>query len=104
MASEILPTTSATLLQIWTARVSEQGATDPAATQAKPAEAPTETRPTHRDNVVVEHDKLAGRYVQTFIDVETEKVVRQYPAEAQLAFARALGAYLKLLSEQEIRG
>jgi uncharacterized FlaG/YvyC family protein len=73
--------------------------TEPKEAEPKAPEAQVEAP---KESMVVERDKLAGRYVQTFFDVETHSVVRQYPAEAQLVFARAMNAYLKLLAEQKL--
>lgn len=50
-------------------------------------------------HLVVERDAAAGRFVQTWLDDQTLEVERRYPSEAQLAYSRAVGAYLKALSE-----
>jgi uncharacterized FlaG/YvyC family protein len=47
------------------------------------------------EEVRIALDEEARRYVRQVIDPETNQVVRSYPAEGQLAFARAISAYLK---------
>ena len=44
-------------------------------------------------------DADAGWFVQTVTDSTTEETVRRYPSEQQLAFSRAVGAYLRALIE-----
>lgn len=51
------------------------------------------------ERLVVEKDQAAGRFVQTWLDGQTLEVERRYPNEAQLAYSRAVGAYLRALSE-----
>ena len=48
-------------------------------------------------DLVVEIDAASGRFVQTLRDGETEEVLRQWPNEGQLAFARGVRAYLAAL-------
>lgn len=40
-------------------------------------------------------DASAGRFVQTLTDANTEEMVRRYPSESQLAYSRAVMAYLR---------
>jgi uncharacterized FlaG/YvyC family protein len=40
-------------------------------------------------------DADAGRFVQTLTDVSTAETLRRYPSESQLAYARAVMAYLR---------
>jgi hypothetical protein len=47
--------------------------------------------------LVVEIDQASGRFVQTLLDSETDEVLRQWPNEGQLAFARGVRAYLAAL-------
>lgn len=44
-------------------------------------------------------DADAGWFVQTVTDSVTEETVRRYPSEQQLAFSRAVTAYLRALIE-----
>jgi hypothetical protein len=48
-------------------------------------------------DLVVEIDAAAGRFVQKLLDHETEEMLRQWPSERQLAFARGVRAYLAAL-------
>lgn len=47
------------------------------------------------DKLLVRLDESAQRFVQTLTDVTTAETVRRYPSEAQLAYARAVMAYLR---------
>lgn len=49
--------------------------------------------------LLVELDKDAGRFVQILSDVSTHEVLRQYPSESQLAYSRAVVAYMRALVE-----
>lgn len=51
------------------------------------------------DQLVVEKDEAAGRFVQTRIDPATTETVLRYPSETQLAFSRAVAAYNRAQSE-----
>lgn len=42
----------------------------------------------------IELDREAGRFVQTLTDPNTSEILRRFPYESQLAFARAVGAYM----------
>ncbi|HVZ99078.1 MAG TPA: hypothetical protein VG841_02050 [Caulobacterales bacterium] len=48
--------------------------------------------------LLIEIDKVSGRFVNTLLDPESEQVLRQYPSDAQLAFSRAVEVYLKAMS------
>jgi hypothetical protein len=50
------------------------------------------------DALSVQLDKNAGRFVQTITDPDTSDVVLRYPSESQLAYSRAVMAYLRTLS------
>lgn len=52
--------------------------------------------PVSTDLTILE-DADSGRFVQTFSDLQSDKIVRQYPNETMLAFARAIAAYVKAL-------
>ena len=54
---------------------------------------------TGRVSAVVELDKDAGRFVQILTDISTDEVLRQYPSESQLAYSRAVVAYMRALIE-----
>jgi hypothetical protein len=47
------------------------------------------------DSLQVRLDDNAQRFVQTLIDSNTGEMLRRYPSEAQLAYARAVMAYLR---------
>jgi hypothetical protein len=47
------------------------------------------------DQLVVQLDKKAGRFVQTLTDAETQETKLRYPSESQLAYSRAVMAYLR---------
>ncbi|MBL8551844.1 MAG: hypothetical protein JNJ73_17790 [Hyphomonadaceae bacterium] len=47
--------------------------------------------------LVVEIDHASGRFVRTLRDGETDEVLRRWPNEGQLAFARGVRAYLAAL-------
>lgn len=49
------------------------------------------------DNVHVHLDAEAGRFVSTLTDTSTEEMLRRYPSESQLAYSRAVMAYLRAL-------
>jgi hypothetical protein len=50
------------------------------------------------DNTHVSLDENAGRFVQVLTDSETNETLRSYPSEAQLAYSRAVMAYLRAMS------
>lgn len=45
-------------------------------------------------NLRIELDHEAGRFVQTLTDPGTMEVLRRFPYESQLAYARAVTAYM----------
>lgn len=47
------------------------------------------------DKLLVRLDQEAGRFVQTLSDANTNETLRRYPSEAQLAYSRAVMAYLR---------
>jgi hypothetical protein len=47
------------------------------------------------DKVLVRLDADAQRFVATVTDSSTAEMLRRYPSEAQLAYARAVMAYLR---------
>lgn len=71
--------------------------TGPAAkAEKRPAEqvaAPANDVSAHK--LSVELDRDAGRFVQVITDETTSETVRRYPSESQLAYSRAVMAYLR---------
>jgi hypothetical protein len=47
------------------------------------------------DRVLVRLDADAQRFVATLTDSTTAEMLRRYPSEAQLAYSRAVMAYLR---------
>jgi hypothetical protein len=47
------------------------------------------------DKVAVSLDADAQRFVSTLTDTSTSEMLRRYPSESQLAYARAVMAYLR---------
>jgi len=47
------------------------------------------------DKLVVQLDATAQRFVQTLTDADTDETVLRYPSESQLAYSRAVMAYLR---------
>lgn len=43
-------------------------------------------------------DESSQRFVQTLTDADTQETLRRYPSEAQLAYSRAVMAYLRTLA------
>jgi hypothetical protein len=50
------------------------------------------------DKLLVRLDPDAGRFVQTMTDANTDETVLRYPNDTQLAYARAVMAYMKAFS------
>jgi hypothetical protein len=51
-------------------------------------------------HLLVRIDAEAGRFVHTMTDPATQETRWRYPSEAQLAYSRAVGAYMRALSGQ----
>lgn len=47
------------------------------------------------DKVAVWLDPEAQRFVSTLTDTSTSEMLRRYPSESQLAYSRAVMAYLR---------
>jgi hypothetical protein len=47
------------------------------------------------DKLEVALDPNAARFVQTLSDANTAETLRRYPSESQLAYSRAVMAYLR---------
>jgi len=51
------------------------------------------------DDVTIQLDAEAGRFVSTLTDSVTTETLRRYPSESQLAYARAVMAYMRALTD-----
>jgi hypothetical protein len=49
------------------------------------------------DTAHVRLDEGAQRFVQTLTDSQTNETLRRYPSESQLAYSRAVMAYLRAM-------
>ncbi|MGE0741538.1 MAG: hypothetical protein AB7O98_09365 [Hyphomonadaceae bacterium] len=101
MASIAPPTSISDLPSLRAAALpSEQGPAAQAA-QQRMAEHKAELRSALAPNSVhVSLDEDAQRFVQTVTDPNTAQTVLRYPSESQLAYARAVMAYLRAMSQQ----
>jgi len=94
------PPISVALLKVWTGSPAQDPAPQPpdtvqeATNQSQMRAMPAEPTPPVAGRLRIEFDKAAGVYVQTLSDPMTDEVLRKYPSEAQLGFARAVRAYL----------
>jgi uncharacterized FlaG/YvyC family protein len=110
MRPDTAPPLSASMLQTWPARVEPTARIEP-----KKEAAPTEDDGRRRDDddkrrtperalvaghLRIELDEQAGRFVQTLSDPITHEVLRRFPHESQLAFARATRAYAAALTRR----
>ncbi|MBC7767475.1 MAG: hypothetical protein H7124_01670 [Phycisphaerales bacterium] len=50
------------------------------------------------NDVHVQLDAEAGRFIATLTDANTEETLRRYPSESQLAYSRAVMAYMRALT------
>ena len=50
--------------------------------------------------MLVEIDRASGRFVHTLTDPQTNEVLLRYPSEGQLAFSRAVSAYIRAASNR----
>lgn len=110
MSIETASAFSVSLLQTWPARVDHGGGEGPSADfvfrRDRPAPAPQPVddaaaaivlmarQSLIAGNLRIELDREAGRFVQTLTDPNTMEVLRRFPYESQLAYARAVGAYM----------
>jgi uncharacterized FlaG/YvyC family protein len=113
MRTDSAPPLSVSLLQTWPARVEPTAAVEP---PRENAGAESEDQRQRRDDgaaekrapvhtllaghLKIELDEAAGRFVQTLTDPNTQEVLRRFPHESQLAFARAIGAYTQALTRR----
>jgi uncharacterized FlaG/YvyC family protein len=96
------------LLQTWPVRA-VAGGSDAQRVEAQPQ--PEPSAPAHEalvkaqqsliaGHLRIELDLEAGRFVQTLSDPTTMEVLRSFPYESQLAFARAVTAYMNAKSDR----
>lgn len=64
------------------------------------ATAKTNARAAAAKVLSVRVDAEAGRFVQTLTDASSQETIWRYPSETQLAYARAVMAYLRALAER----
>ncbi|MFT3727336.1 MAG: hypothetical protein QM759_05905 [Terricaulis sp.] len=57
--------------------------------------AATMKEPIAATNLVISYDESADRFVQTLTDANTAETLRKYPSDFQLAYSRAVMAYLR---------
>ena len=50
-------------------------------------------------NLMIRYDEGADRFVQTLTDVNTSETLRRYPSDTQLAYSRAVMAYIRALAD-----
>src|SRR5262245_18587868 len=98
MSNSIAPTTPPPELQIRAPQL--EAGKGPAAEAAERRFA--EHTAAQRDDLMpdathVKLDEKAGRFVQTLTDSETNETLRRYPSESQLAYSRAVMAYLRAM-------
>ncbi len=108
MRTDVAPPLSVSLLQVWPAKVdvsTSSGAKGKSAdtkddddARRRRAAAATEQRAQRQHPLIAGHlrielDEEAGRFVQTLTDATTNEILRRFPHESQLAFARATRAY-----------
>jgi len=76
----------------------------PDETAAAPNQATDNTVEGHANlapgKLLVQKDADAGRFVQTLTDASSQETIWRYPSEAQLAYSRAVMAYLRALAQR----
>lgn len=111
MTIETTSRISVSLLQTWPVRVGQDdrdnfhvaedssGGKKPAKIDESAAAIVTQAqKPLIAGHLRIELDRDAGRFVQTLTDPVTNEILRRFPNESQLAFARAIGAYMNARS------
>ncbi len=108
MRTDVAPPLSVSLLQVWPARVDVSTSSGPKGKSADSNEDDARKRrdaaamerraqpvlqPLIAGHLRIELDEEAGRFVQTLTDPTTNEILRRFPHESQLAFARATRAY-----------
>lgn len=94
--TDTLPSTRVEAIE--TAKLKTDGQMGPAAKAALEREAMQRAETDQKlvpGKLIVEQDEQAQRFVQTIVDVQTQQVERRYPSETQLAFSRAIAAYMQ---------
>ena len=104
MRTDVAPSLSVALLQTWPGRVADALASTPKtldsnvedqnARRREAAEKRTKDSIPMSGLLRIERDEASGLYVQTLFDPITNEVLRQFPHESRLAFARAARAYV----------
>lgn len=56
--------------------------------------------PPEPGTLLVRFDGDAGRFVQTLTDANSEETIWRFPSETQLAYSRAVMAYLRALAQR----
>ena len=100
------PPLSVSLLQVWPTKIDASTSSgskgksadtkDDEDARRRRAAAAAEQRAQHpliAGHLRIELDEEAGRFVQTLTDATTNEILRRFPHESQLAFARATRAY-----------
>ncbi|MGQ0533307.1 MAG: hypothetical protein ACT4OF_11550 [Caulobacteraceae bacterium] len=80
------------------AQPSEPGPATQAAERRMAEHASAQRNDLMPDKVAVSLDAQAQRFVSTLTDVNTSEMLRKYPSESQLAYSRAVMAYLRVLA------
>lgn len=68
--------------------------------KVEPAVLPPGAEAPAQGQLLVRFDEEAGRFVQTLTDASSEETIWRYPREAQLAYSRAVMAYLRALASK----
>ena len=95
MGPVALPKAAPDLNQVAQKPAPEQGIAAEAAQQRMAAHQAALRANVQPDNLQVSLDGNAQRFVQTLTDSSTGEMLRRYPSESQLAYARAVMAYLR---------
>jgi uncharacterized FlaG/YvyC family protein len=110
MTIETTSRIAVSLLQTWPVRAVQEdrggdtaagksSGDDTSAKKEEPSTAVTQIRrPLLAGHLRIELDRDAGRFVQTLTDPLTNEIIRRFPHESALAFARAIGAYMNAKS------
>ncbi len=85
------------LLQVWRADAANPDGPKTAGPEPLPesSELSLKLEAPQLTKVLVRIDTMSGRFVQTLLDRSTQEVLLQYPNEGQLAFSRAISAYVR---------
>lgn len=95
----IAPTAPAPELQLRTTQLETEKGPAAEAADKRIAEYAAATRQqVMPGRLQVRLDESAGRFVQTLTDSHTQEMLRRYPSESQLAYSRAVMAYMRALT------